>query len=133
MTTENSLETLNQEVRDIWNQNVTFWDSQIGEGNQFQLTLTGPASERLLNLQEGEQVLEVACGNGVFTRRMAQLGAHVVASDFSERLVELAKGRSSDYADRIEYHVIDATSEEQLLALGPVLVARFVLSSASGR
>jgi len=118
VTTENSLETLNQETRDIWNQNAPFWDAQMGDGNQFQRVLVGPASERLLNLKKDESVLEIACGNGVFTRRMAQLGAYVVASDFSEQLIELAKGRSTSYADRIEYHVIDATNEEQLLTLG---------------
>jgi 2-polyprenyl-3-methyl-5-hydroxy-6-metoxy-1,4-benzoquinol methylase len=109
---------LNREAEAIWNQNADFWDERMGDGNQFQLMLTGPASERLLDLHPGERVLEIACGNGVFTRRMAQLGAHVVASDFSDRLLERARARSSDLADRIEYRRIDATSADQLLALG---------------
>ena len=109
---------LNQQVQDIWNQNAAFWDEKMGEGNDFQRILVGPSTERLLDLQAGELVLEVGCGNGVFARRMAQLGVQVIATDFSEKLIELAKARTIDSADSIEYRVVDATDEGQLLSLG---------------
>ncbi len=115
MSTEQSL---NQEVHDIWNQNAPFWDEAMGEGNDFHKLLVGPAAERLLNLQPDELVLEIACGNGAFARRMAQLGARVLATDFSEQFIERAKARSTAYTDRLEYRVVDATNTEQLLALG---------------
>jgi SAM-dependent methyltransferase len=63
-------------------------------------------------------VLEIACGNGVFTRRMAQLGVHVIATDFSEQLLQRARARTTEHRDRIEYRFLDATSEEQIVALG---------------
>ncbi len=109
---------LNAETRTIWNQNAAFWDGKMGDGNDFQRLLTGPATERLLNLHAGERVLEIACGNGVFSRRMAQLGARVMATDFSTQFLERARARSSEYADRIEYRLVDATHEEQIVALG---------------
>ena len=109
---------LNKETRDIWNTNAGFWDARFGEGNDFQNLLIGPATERLLDLQPGELVLDAACGNGAFSRRMAQLGAHVVAFDFSERFLALARERTTERTDRIEYELIDATDEDQLLALG---------------
>src|ERR1017187_2671221 len=109
---------LHQQVQDIWNQNAAFWDEKMGEGNDFQRILVGPSTERLLDLQAGELVLEVGCGNGVFARRMVQLGVQVIATDFSEKLVERAKARTIDFADRIEYRVVDATDEGQLLSLG---------------
>ncbi|GAC1564382.1 MAG: class I SAM-dependent methyltransferase [Ktedonobacteraceae bacterium] len=89
----------------------------MGEGNDFQRLLVGPAAERLLKLQPDELVLEIACGNGAFARRMVHLGARVVATDFSEQFIERAKARSTEYADRLEYRVVDATNMEQLLAL----------------
>jgi 2-polyprenyl-3-methyl-5-hydroxy-6-metoxy-1,4-benzoquinol methylase len=113
---------LNRETQQIWNANARFWDARFGEGNDFQRTLIGPATERLLALQPGELVLDAACGNGAFSRRMAELGAQVVALDFSEQFLELARARTAERADlagRIEYHLIDATDEAQLLALGP--------------
>ena len=82
------------------------------------MTLIAPPTERLLGVKPGETILDVACGNGAFTRRMAQLGASVVAFDFSESFIECARKRTVDYADRIEYHVIDATDRDALLALG---------------
>ncbi|MFL5658412.1 MAG: class I SAM-dependent methyltransferase [Ktedonobacteraceae bacterium] len=120
MTAENTSQPadLNEETRNIWDQNAAFWDDNMGDGNDFQRLLTGPASERLLNLQPGENVLEIACGNGVFTRRMAQLGAHVIATDFSEQLLERARAHPSEHADRIDYRLLDATREDQIVALG---------------
>jgi SAM-dependent methyltransferase len=92
----------------------------MGEGNAFQRVLISPATERLLMVLPGETVLDVACGNGVFARRLAELGARVVAVDFSERFVELARARTEEagYGDAVEYLVADATDEEQMLALG---------------
>src|SRR5947209_11744541 len=49
---------------------------------------------------------------------MAQLGVHDLTTDFSENLLERARGRTSKYADRIEYRLLDATREEQIVALG---------------
>jgi 2-polyprenyl-3-methyl-5-hydroxy-6-metoxy-1,4-benzoquinol methylase len=109
---------LNQEVRSIWNHNAPFWDEHTGEGNEFHRELVGPAAERLLALEPNELVLEIACGNGAFARQMARLGAQVVATDFSEVFVERARARSTEQVDRIEYHVIDATDEAQLISLG---------------
>ena len=106
------------EVRDIWDAKAAFWDERMGEGNAFQLQLIGPAVERLLAVCPEEQILDVGCGNGITSRRLAQLGARVVAIDTSSRFLELARSRSRDLAHRIEYRLVDATDEEQLLAMG---------------
>ncbi len=111
-------EQLAELSRDIWDQNAPAWDEYMGEGGGFQRVLIGPVTERLLALQPGERVLDIACGNGGFSRRMAALGAYVVAADFSAKFIELARARTVEHADRIAYHVADATDERQLLALG---------------
>jgi 2-polyprenyl-3-methyl-5-hydroxy-6-metoxy-1,4-benzoquinol methylase len=112
------LEALNKISQDAWNQNAEFWNEKMGEGNQFQRILVAPATERLLELKPGGRVLEIACGNGVFARRLAQLGAQVIATDFSHNLLEQAQKRTTEYDNSIKYRFIDATDEEQLLALG---------------
>lgn len=112
------VEALNRKAQDAWNQNAEFWDEKMGEGNLFQRVLVAPATERLLALKPGALILEIACGNGVFARRLAQLGAKVIATDFSENLLEQARRRSIGYDNSIEYKFIDATNEGQLLALG---------------
>jgi SAM-dependent methyltransferase len=90
----------------------------MGEGNAFQLELLQPAVERLLALRPDERILDAGCGNGVFARRLARLGARVVAVDQSRKFLDLARARSADLADRIDYRLVNATDESQLLALG---------------
>ena len=110
---------IQREVNEIWNQNAAFWDERSGDGGLImQRTLIAPATERLLDLQPGERVLDIACGNGAFARRMAQLGASVVACDIAENFIELAKARGTENTSRIDYRVIDATNRDALLALG---------------
>jgi 2-polyprenyl-3-methyl-5-hydroxy-6-metoxy-1,4-benzoquinol methylase len=102
----------------IWEANAAFWDERMGNGNSFQLQLIGPATERLLALRPDERVLEVACGNGVMARRLAELGARVLATDVSSTFIARARARSTAVGDRLEYYVVDATDEATLLALG---------------
>ena len=111
---------LARQVHEAWERKAAFWDEMMGEGNAFQRVLIGPATERLLRVLPGETVLDVACGNGVFSRRLAELGARVVAVDFSEKFVELARARTekAGYGDAVEYLVADATDEKRMLGLG---------------
>jgi len=109
---------LNEEVRRIWDANADWWDDRIGEGNALQRELVEPATERLIGDIAGAEILDVACGAGRFARRMAELGGSVVAFDFSERFIARARERTAADVGNIDYHVIDATDEEQLLSLG---------------
>jgi 2-polyprenyl-3-methyl-5-hydroxy-6-metoxy-1,4-benzoquinol methylase len=106
------------EARQIWDANATFWDEQIGDGNQFHRELIAPAVERLLDLQPGQRILEVGCGNGVSARRLAQLGARVTAVDGSPTFIARARSHTTPYDESLDYRVVDATDEAQLLALG---------------
>ena len=106
----------NEHTRKAWNANARFWDERMGDGNDFVDVLIWPATLRLLNPQSGQRILDIACGNGLHARRLAALGATVVAADFSDQLIALAQARA-EYADSITYHTIDATSEDQLLSL----------------
>jgi 2-polyprenyl-3-methyl-5-hydroxy-6-metoxy-1,4-benzoquinol methylase len=107
-----------RESHDLWNEIAPFWDDRMGEGNAFQRVLIGPVTERLLEVQPGQAVLDIACGNGVFARRLAALGASVVAFDFSEAFIERARARTHAHPERIEYRVLDAADPDQLRALG---------------
>jgi ubiquinone/menaquinone biosynthesis C-methylase UbiE len=111
-------QNIHLESQQLWDAKAEFWDSMMGEGNIFHRELVGPSTERLLNVQPGETVLDVACGNGQFSRRMAELGANVLATDYSAALLERARARTTQNADRIEYLQLDATNESEFRALG---------------
>lgn len=101
----------------VWEANALWWDDRIGDGNDFQTLLIEPATERLLGAGPGHEVLDIACGAGRMTRRIAAGGARVVAFDACAAFIGRARERTPPDA-AIEYHVADATRPETLLALG---------------
>ena len=103
-----------------WDAKAAFWDERMGEGNLFHRELVGPTAERLLDVRAGELVLDVACGNGQFARRLASLGARCspptsVPCSLSAPELEpwVSHGRTTSSTRRI-----DATDEDALCALG---------------
>src|SRR6266498_3002039 len=115
-----------QFTHDAWEANADVWDARMGDnGNDFFNLLCWPTLVSLLDVQPGQHILDIACGNGLTSRRLATLGAQVTAFDFSTNLIEKAKARTNNYREAshwdqfpITYHVIDATDEQQLLSLG---------------
>lgn len=117
MTThDGEFPNLKKAVIEAWNRKATFWAERMGDaGNAFHQTLVEPTALRLLDLQPGERVLEIACGHGIFARRLADLGADVLAIDASAAFVEEARRRT---AGRVRVEQCDATDEAALRALG---------------
>jgi len=108
---------LNSEAQERWEKNARWWDQWVGDGNDWHDLLIRPATERLLEARHGEVVLELACGNGLFARRMAQLGCRVIACDSSASLVDCARSRRSEHSELIEYHLLDVTNAASLATL----------------
>jgi len=108
----------NQITKDAWDANADVWDSTMGDaGNDFFNILCWPPLASFLDVRPDSHILDIACGNGLTSRRLAALSANVTAFDFSSNLIEKAKERSNP-ENRISYHIADATDESQLLALG---------------
>ena len=92
----------------VWDSLADWWDAAIGSGNATQDLLVEPTQERLLDLRSGQIVLDIACGAGRFTRRMAALGAEIVAFDHSERFIARARQNTPpDLRSRIDYRVLE--------------------------
>jgi len=106
---------VNKINKDIWESNAQFWDDYMGaDGNDWHQILVAPYVQKLLDLKEGDQLLDLGCGNGVFSRRMAANDVSVTGIDFSSAMVEKAKSYGSD---NIVYRVGDATDESLLKSL----------------
>jgi len=108
-----------EESKKRWENNADFWDERMGEhSNRFHREIVRPFTEKLLNVKAGEEILDIACGNGNFSKRLVELGAKVTAFDYSANLIENAKKRCSQYLDNINFKVIDATKYDELIELG---------------
>jgi 2-polyprenyl-3-methyl-5-hydroxy-6-metoxy-1,4-benzoquinol methylase len=116
---DDSLRAENEKSRAAWNANAAFWNERMGgDGNRLPRNVLWPATERLLGARAGEQILDAACGNGVYARLIAAKGASVVAFDFAGSMVELARERGTPAAGAIDYQVADATDQSAVEALG---------------
>lgn len=119
-----------EESKQRWEDNAYYWDDYMGdESNRFHRELIRPYTEELLQLENGSKVLDIACGNGNFSRRLIEMGAEVTAFDFSAHMIEKAKLRTPN-TDHIAYHVIDATDDESIIGLGKESFDRAVANMA---
>lgn len=117
MSKAQSTDVSNDSLNDIsvasWEANAAFWDDFMGdEGNEFFNVLEMPAVERLTAVKEGDHILDLATGNGLLARRLANLGAIVRATDASQNLIKLAEQRTTkDNTSRITYSLLDVTKD----------------------
>jgi len=109
---------MSENPTDIWNRIAPWWAGQIGEGNEFQLRLIMPATDRLLQPAQGMRVLDIACGNGNYARRLGRAGCQVVAADAAPNFLDDARRRTTAADGDISYALCDATDASSLLALG---------------
>lgn len=92
-----------QDAFDLWHEMAVWWDDKIGDGNEAQDELIEPVTERLLQPEPGQLILDIACGAGRMARRIAGSGANVVAFDQTTRFLDRARTRSEGYENQIEY------------------------------
>ena len=90
----------------LWDQASRWYDSLVGsQGTDFQKDIIMPGVLRLLDVAKKDRVLDLACGQGVFSRYLSQKGINVEGLDSSAELLKYARTRSGS---SIRYHVGDA-------------------------
>ena len=111
------LEELKQEILRGWEAGAEFFDDRWGDdGDEFHREVFAPAAERMLGALPGHRVLELACGNGGFARRLAAQGIDVLATDLSPTLIAAAERRTSAADLRgASFAVLDATEERAIV------------------
>ena len=115
----NEITDANRLAHEAWEGLAEFWDEQMGDaGNAHHRTLIGPNVERLLEIEPGQRILDVACGTGYFLRRLIDLGAEAVGADFSAKMLAQARRRAKEAGVELDLHEVDATDEAALVALG---------------
>lgn len=77
---------------------VAEWYDNYLETNKdsYQEKVIAPNLIRLLEIKKGMRILDVACGQGFFSRKFKALGALVTGADISSELVAQAKKRSPE-------------------------------------
>lgn len=77
-----------------WSSIAKNYDAVVKEsGDQSQQLIINPVVQELLGDLKDKCVLDAGCGNGYWTRRMAETAQRVVGVDFTEELIERARSR----------------------------------------
>ncbi|EDP6879631.1 class I SAM-dependent methyltransferase [Campylobacter sp. IFREMER_LSEM_CL1890] len=100
-------------MQKAWDINAKFWDVQMGDdSNEFHKKVVRPKVEELLNIQDDDYILDIACGNGNFSAYMCKkYNINVYAFDYSDQMIKLAKQRWKNFLHKIHFQIIDANDE----------------------
>ncbi|HLO41873.1 MAG TPA: pseudouridine synthase [Phycisphaerales bacterium] len=93
-----------------WDHVAEWYDQLIGtRKSDHHENVILPGVLRLLQPQEGMRILDLACGQGDFCRRLAELGVAATGIDSSEKLIESARASVQDLTqNQPEFVVGDA-------------------------
>lgn len=95
-----------------WSEAADWYDQHVGEaGSEYHQRVILPGVMRLLSVQPGEKVLDIACGQGVLCRKLAQMNAEVTGIDAAESMIQAARQRGPE---TIRYQIADATNPHGL-------------------
>ena len=114
-----------EEVREFWNRVADDWDIQVGdEGDSNRILNSDPVLWDFAGDVTGLNVLDAGCGTGYLARKLHERGASVIGIDLAERMIEIARSKTS----RIDFRV-DSCSSLSSIQDGSIdlLVANYVL------
>lgn len=96
-----------------WENFASSWDEGMGEGNEYFRFLELPILEKLVGRLEGGRTIDLATGNGLVARWLAQKAASVIATDGALSMIDRAKARTdtSQYSNKISFHRLDVTNQ----------------------
>lgn len=94
------------QVKDTsWGGVAEWYDKHLEKGSDtYHDKVVHPNLLRMLGDVKGKQVLDLACGQGIFSRLMADRGAGVVGVDLGKELIEMAEKRNKEYKFKIHYY-----------------------------
>jgi len=92
---------------------VAGWYDDLLEGNTdtYQNKVILPNLTRLVDIKKGDNLLDLACGQGFFSRAFSALGAEVVGVDIGEELIAKAieRGEAGNYYVAPSHQLVKTT------------------------
>jgi ubiquinone/menaquinone biosynthesis C-methylase UbiE len=97
-----------------WSEVADWYDPLVGDaGSEYHRKVILPGALRLLAPQPGERVIDIACGQGVFCRLLAERKIETTGIDAADSMIQAARARGPR---TIRYQVADARQSAGLPA-----------------
>ncbi len=78
-----------------WGKVADWYNELLEEGiDTYQEKVILPNLLRILDLKKGQEVLDIGCGQGYFSRSLAKQGVKVLGTDIGNELIKIAKDKS---------------------------------------
>lgn len=108
-----------EDVRAAWDHAAEAWDDFVESGKDYyRHEIHGPAMLAVCEPLLGRHVLDLGCGQGYFTRQLAQCGAQAVGVDISEELLGFAREHEAEEQLGIDYRLMNASDVHLHFAAG---------------
>jgi ubiquinone/menaquinone biosynthesis C-methylase UbiE len=87
-----------------WGKVAEWYDKHLEKtGDTYHEKVVHPNLLRMLGDIKGKQVLDLACGQGIFSRMLADKGANVIGVDLGKELIEIAEKKNTDHKFKVHY------------------------------
>ena len=85
-----------------WGGVADWYDDVVNSSDSYQKHVLMPNILRIVEPKKGMTILDIACGQGYFSRAFSEKGATVIASDISDELIKIAQQQKGSI---IDYHI----------------------------
>src|SRR5690242_10346329 len=97
-----------------WETIGSWWDKQLGDGDYFHNNVIFPNLLPLVSPNENDFILDLACGNGILLKILAEHGSRCVGVDFSINLLKAARKRIKNHLEKIQLFRCDLTNKSDI-------------------
>jgi len=121
---------MNNKNKTSWGGVAGWYDSLLSMDDTYQKEVILPNLIRLMNIKLGDKILDIACGQGFFSRAFAGEGAKVVGCDISSELINFAKEKNTRLdspshsityfvapADKLNNNIVDKSFDKATIIL----------------
>jgi ubiquinone/menaquinone biosynthesis C-methylase UbiE len=95
--------TITDKSKTGWGKVAQWYHETVEDRASYQKDLIMPNLLRLIDIKPGVKILDLGCGEGLFTRRFAKAGAEVTAIDVALQLIEIAKREAASEGEHYKF------------------------------